>query len=171
MTLSFRRSNNATGVFGLGSYPSGTILVGGDGIFDIHPAAHTYAGHALYSCIFIHNNNPTDRTYSNIVISPSIVGSAKSSVTIGLGTSAAANYVAGSAPAEQTIASPYIAPVGVTFGSSVTVASLIKNTTTYSNGQVKALWLKRVPIAYTSLTATNGINGDGDLRLNVTGTY
>jgi hypothetical protein len=138
----------------VGGAISATLLSAG---FGRHPGFNTWNANPLYSCFYIKNTNGTARTYANIVISPSRVGTAKSTITIG---AVAAKNTAITVVNANT---PYNAPAGVTFGTSVTLpGTLLQN-------EYFGIWLKRVPNTYSTYASTS--TADVPVRLSVSATY
>jgi hypothetical protein len=143
----------------LGKYVSTTVMTDSavGNLFDDVSGTENAAGAASteYRCLFVLNNHAT-LAWQNVVayISNQIAGGAAAEIAID-NIAASAKGAAGAQAAE--IATEATAPTGVGTFSAPTTQATGLSLGTINAGQVKAIWVKRVP-ANTAAANSDGLD-------------
>lgn len=113
-------------------------------MFDNISGAENAAGVPEYRCYFVHNDDPSARTITNVgvYISSEVAGGANVAIAI---DNIAASAMGATAAQAAEVANETTAPTGVgTFSTPTTVGAAL-SLGTLSSDNVRALWVRRTP--------------------------
>lgn len=130
----------------LGKYISTTEVSGTplNNMFDNITGAENAAGVPEYRCLFIHNDDPSNRTITAVGIYISAETAGGGTVAIAVDNIAASPMGSSSAQAAE-IATETSVPTGVGAFSSPATAGAALSLGALTSDQVRALWVRRTP--------------------------